>query len=277
MNTPQLFLPKLIDVADLIEVICGLRQEAYPYERYVSLLTFSAWLRWPSDPDIIKQARIVSMARIIVSLQYGKIKRSKNERQLTIEALSAHGFTLLDAAHVLVNPALTERFWSSYNRSMTLLFDVAMIANFFLRCGSETPSSLNKALFFIEEGGFEKDFEIGYHGNIKPYRFSQARVKRSWHFFSSAASFVLAAEMLPLKEVLYLPPDSDLSVIHTGKLLRNGEKLIRYFSLAKSVHDALMQHLDHRSLGRITLVRFPEAIKASKAEVTPFDTDQLAL
>jgi hypothetical protein len=48
--------PQDIDVGQLMEVICGYRKERYRFERIVSLMTFSGWLRWPKDTEILRRS-----------------------------------------------------------------------------------------------------------------------------------------------------------------------------------------------------------------------------
>ena len=54
-----------IDIPRLMEVVCGLKKETHPFERTISLLTFSAWLSIPTESEYISRASIASAASVI--------------------------------------------------------------------------------------------------------------------------------------------------------------------------------------------------------------------
>jgi hypothetical protein len=66
------------DVGQLMEIICGIREEQYAFEKYVALLTFSTWLGWPFAPNVVEFAEIVAAARVILAIDDGEIKVSES-------------------------------------------------------------------------------------------------------------------------------------------------------------------------------------------------------
>jgi hypothetical protein len=94
-----------IDVADLMEVICGYRKEAFPFEKYVAIMTFSSWL-YSSDLEFNHQARIIATALLIRAIHRGALKVDVGERQSTIDRISKLAFINTEVADVMVGRAL---------------------------------------------------------------------------------------------------------------------------------------------------------------------------
>jgi hypothetical protein len=264
------------DVTGLIEVICGLRAERYPFERYVALLTFNTWLRWPAQPDAVEQAEIVAAARLILGLDYGEIKVAKEQRQRTIEEIASKIFTPLAAAEALANPSIHEPFWLSSQISMGSLIDVAVIAAFILKCPLEMAPSVNKALFFISRGGFADAYTIEHRGRTQPYKVPQSDLKYSWSSLAIASPFSLAAERLSLSYILDLSPDGEKSIPAAARFLRSLPRVRRYFGHAKFIQEALLKRLDKQSQKHFQ-VRFPDSIEPFITKVNPFKPDQVKL
>jgi hypothetical protein len=272
--------PQDIDVGQLMEVICGYRKERYRFERIVSLLTFSGWLRWPNDSEILSQVRLISAANVITAVDRGLFKVPKAQRKRVIDQLCRVEFRLLDAATALVKPAVSHPFLVTYDKSMPHLFDAAMVAYFFVRCDPDAhPPSYNKAFFFIQHGGYVYNFETTRKKETAPYKFSQSQIKLSWSYFATTSAFSLAAQLLELnEEILFLPPDREYSSIEAKNLLDKPAKLRRYFRFSRTIHERLVQRLDDRSKMRVDQVAFPDSIKPYKLfELDPFQPDQIAI
>jgi hypothetical protein len=264
------------NVRNLIEVICALKEERYPFERHVALLTFGAWLRWPTEPDVVEQAEIASAARLILAIDFGEIRRVlKSRRQEVIAEIASKVFTPVAAAGALANASLGEPFWIGTQKSLPVLFDVAAIAAFFLKCPEKMSPSLNRALFFISKGGFSKDFTIG--PNAKPYKVSKANLKNIWSSFAVTSPFSLAAERLSLREILSLAPEGIESVRLATKLLRNHKRVRRYFGHAKYIQDTLLKRLDKTSRERFKFVEFPEGVTPHVIKSLEFEPWQLKM
>ncbi|MDA9497667.1 hypothetical protein [Bradyrhizobium sp. CCBAU 11357] len=127
-----------IDITDLIALLTGLRKEAFPFEKHIALLTFATWLQYPTDQAVLRHAQIVSAAACYID------SGGKHNPLVTVETLS---FALLDSP-------LTRPFVDTPTSFVTLSVAVTDIASFLLCCPSERKPSLNKALFFLESGGF---------------------------------------------------------------------------------------------------------------------------
>jgi hypothetical protein len=196
-----------------------------------------------------------------------------------IDRVGRAEITLLDAAAALVKPAVSQQFFVTYDTSMPHLFDAAMVAYFFVRCDPVThPPSYNKALFFIARGGYVYNFETSWKKETAPYKFSQSQIKLSWSYFATTSAFSLAAELMELREILFLPPDREQASIEAKNLLDKPAKLREYFRLSRTIHERLLERLDHRSKMRVDQVAFPDSIKTYKIfELDPFQPDQIAI
>jgi hypothetical protein len=95
-----------INVGQLIEIICGYREETYPFEQYVCFLTFSTWLHTAADPELVHLARITAAGLVMLTIDKGGLAVSPSERQATIDAIAKRAFQPLDAADAIVNRCL---------------------------------------------------------------------------------------------------------------------------------------------------------------------------
>ena len=87
------------------------------------------------------------------------------------------------------------------------------------RCFSTMPidlkPSLNKAFFFLSEGGYD-------------YPISIATLKKYWSKFAPISPFVIGPKTLNMTKMFNLPPDGKSSFQDATKLLQNDGKLRDY-------------------------------------------------
>jgi hypothetical protein len=266
-----------VDVGQLMEVICGFRKEVYPFEKYTALVTFSTWLRWHQHPDVVDIAGVVAAAHVILAIEDGEIKVPKGRRQIITDKIVEMEFTVLRAADALVTCCRLDSFEKASEQSAGWLSNVSQIVRFMIKCPAKQKPSLNKAFFFIDEGGFGDDMTIYSRGEERPYKVSPASLRSDWSNFAISGPFVLAAEHLDMEAILHLPPDSNESIADATKLLSSPAKLRTYFGLARHVQELLLQRLDKTSRERFPFVKFPDAITTHVVEPQPLTADQMAI
>jgi hypothetical protein len=233
-----------IGVGRLMEVICGIREEQYPFQRYVALLTFSTWLGWPFASNVVKLGETVAAARVVLAIDHSEIKVPKAEREGVIGKISREAFTSLKVANALAEPCLEVRFRRASQEFNFSLWNVAAIAAFFMKCSLEMHPSLNKAQFFIDEGGFGGSIRIGKGETAKPYKVSPATLRKSWGALAVSSPFALSAVNQSVEPIFDLPPDGEDSIRKASKLLKNVQKLRDYFGYARYIQDTLLSRLD---------------------------------
>ena len=88
MKRRQFELPA-INVTDLIGVLCKIRAERYPFERHIALRTFSAWVFWPTEPEVISQAQIVSAAQVIRMIRTDQLQLKQPDKARCVAKIAS--------------------------------------------------------------------------------------------------------------------------------------------------------------------------------------------
>ena len=275
MAHPKPAVSSGVDIPDLIEVICGYRKELFPFEKYVALMAFSTWLRAPVLHEIVLQSKIVAAALMMLSINNGQVPVSAAKRKPTTDAISTKAFRPLDAADALVNRVLTGTFREMFDARREL-FDAGAVAAFIIRCPLELKPSINKALFFIDEGGFIGEIHSYETGDNVNYAASYATVKKSWGLCAIASPFWLAAEFFSLWSIAELAPDDRASILKARNLLDDTQRIGQYFARARFIQD-LCKRLDKSIRNKIAFVQFPKSVAICEDIPDSFNADQLEL
>jgi hypothetical protein len=264
-----------VDIPDLMKVICGFRAEAFPFERYVALLTFGTWLHASEQPDVVRQARLIAAGLLMTAIHSGRLAVPPSERHATINAITSNAFHPLDAADALVNYLIVGTFQEVFEQDRAL-GDAAAVAAFIIRCLLEMRPSVNKALFFIDEGGLTGDaFNVGEEDRNERYTVSPATIKKGWAWAARASPFWGAADYLKVYSIGELPPDDGASISKASDLLGDIPRIRQYFGTARSIQELLVDRLGERSRDRYHFVHFPSSIILHSYEPRPFRTAQL--
>jgi hypothetical protein len=265
-----------VDIPDLMEVVCDHRKEAFPFEKYVALMTFSTWLRAPRQPEIVRQGRIIAVALLMLSIDNGQLPVSVSQRKSTIDAIATSAFPLLDAADALVNRCLGGTFGEGFAEERAL-YDAAALAAFILRCPLGMSPSVNKALYFIDEGGFTGDAFNEEEDKGERYVVSPATIKKGWSGSAIASPFWLAADRLKAWSIGYLAPDDEEALLKTKDLLSDTSRIREYFGSARYLQESLLSRLDKSSRKNFRFVQFPKSIALHPVEPRPFNAAQLEI
>jgi hypothetical protein len=256
-----------IAIEEVIETICGIRPERFPFEKIVALITFSVWLHWPDKLEIIQQGRLIAIAHLILVVEENGLSTGK-KREATVQKIIDKAFHPLDTAAALVQRELDFSFFEQVELQFAQHGDVESIARFITTCPKQYKPSLNKALFFISEGGFADEKEDAG----EPYKPSIATLKKSWVKYALQAPFILAEQFaLEPAELTMLPPDDANSIFIARDLLKEKAKLSEYFGKARYIQEQLLLRLDKASKNRFSFVRFPVDIQS-----VPVDLPMLA-
>jgi hypothetical protein len=137
MATRTEFQPTPVDVQDLICIICKYRKEAFPFERYLALLTFASWLHWPIEPEVVNQARTVSAGLIIRMIRKGAFKGSHEQQRKRIAGIAKAVMDPETVADALANRILVGSYRETFYSHYKALDEVMMLVYFFLQCPLE--------------------------------------------------------------------------------------------------------------------------------------------
>lgn len=249
--------------AGLIEKIISDESKQNTWEREIALLAFCAWLRRPNDVAYLEVAQLYAAGTTIGTLLAGSRHKSEAER-LSREYFDAQaiGKVFQDIDKLVDYSGAFDPEFTEQN-----LECVRLIAYFFLRCPLALKPSFNKALYFIDEGGFT-DGPFRATG-LQDGKYSPATVKSAWKQFKNAAPFWTAAGCLDI--ALDLRPDRTESVRVARKLLASN-KLSELFAIARQIHN----HLLSRGCS-YEGIRFPTSVQASQIRFVEFDKAQCRL
>jgi hypothetical protein len=255
--------PDHVGVPQLMEVICGLKKERYPFERYVALMTFGVWLRIPKEEDYVQRSELISAASIILAINNGTLRVPSAKKRSVIEQIAKPLFSTLEVADALVNRFVIDA---------DPVTDASFIATFIARCPKEFNPSVNKALFFMKNGGFTEDFSD--QGDDTPVKMAPATLKPGWTSCAASSPFVVAARRLKLSEIVELNAD-DEGVLEAAKILQDVTRLREFFGGARYIQEILVERLHESSIKKIPFVDFPDTIKPHVLEPRPFSSTQL--
>ena len=120
--------------------------------------------------------------------------------------------------------------------------DMYQVIQFFLSCPLELKPSLNKAIYFMERGGF-------------PIGGSSATLRANWVRYIVSSPFIFVD--FP---AIDFQPDDVRHAAESIELLGNEDKLRRYFGMARFVQGEFLERLDVVTRKRFTFVDFPDGI-----------------
>ncbi len=248
-----------VNPEQLLEILSEPTKDPTTPERLEALLTFSAWMHWPKDQEILRHARIVAAANVFVS---------NGPQNLSGPSQAA-------MAAALVNFPLTARYDVAYES-----FDMGEIADlvaFFMHCPLEEKPSFLKACFFIDEGGLVAD-----DVPINEYKFnkrSPATSKIAWRAQLPAGPCILADAYIDeeTQNIYNFAPDGYETVATAKAYLKNAELVAHYLGVARFCQERLVSRLDPVSLERVSFPTFPSRIKPVDPGLGTFDEKQLAI
>jgi len=275
--------PEHVDIPRLMEVICGFRKERYPFEKYVALMTFSVWLVIPKEIEHVRRAQLISAASVILTIENGRLEVPSSKKRFVIDQIAKPLFLTLEVADALIN---------RFQIGLDAVIDSSWIAAFIFRCPKELGPSVNKALFFIKNGGLTE--EINDPGDDRPATMSPATLKEGWSACAASSPFAYTAllrknldaipsgvverdELLNLPAILDLEIDEEDGVLGAGRILQDVSRLRKFFGTAHYIQNVLLERLHESSIKKIPFVEFPDTIQPLVIEPRPFSLAQLAI
>jgi hypothetical protein len=272
-----------VDIPRLMEVICGFRKERYPFERYVALMTFSVWLVIPKEEDCVRRAQLISAASVILTIENEKLELRSSKKRSVIEQIAKPLFQTVEVADALVN---------RFEINPDAVIDATFITAFIFRCPKELNPSVNKALFYMKNGGVTEDLNDA--GDDTPAKLSPATLKDRWGSCAASSPFAYAAllrkstdaipsgsverdELLNLPTIIDLEIDEEDGVLEAGRILQDVSRLRRFFGTARYIQNILLERLHESSVQKIPFVEFPETIQPHVIEPRPFSPTQLKI
>lgn len=172
-------------------------------------------------------------------------------------------FSALEVADALVHPCELDS---------TPFTDASIVAAFIARCPKELNPSVNKALFFVKNGGFPDDNTPENTATMSP-----ATLKDGWRVCAVSSPFAVAAPRLDLTAIEELDVGTEESVLEAGKILQDVVRLRQFFGAARYIQNILVERLHESSIKNIPFVEFPETIKPYVIEPRPFSAAQLEI
>lgn len=234
-----------------------------PADRLISLMTFSAWMRWPEDQEVLRYANVVAAANIYL---YDKSNGKEPRVSPSVD----------DMARALVESPLAGWFSHVYETTDLLAGE---IVNFFMHCPEELKPSLLKARYFIEQGGFtSEDMTDKERKESTP---GSTLLKAGWSEQAIAGPFAWTAESFGeeegIEELLWIVPDDPDSIPVAEAFLADPLQIDRFFGIARFAQERLLRLLDPVSRSRFKFARFPSSIELVCPDIDYFDEVQLEI
>ena len=257
-----------ISLTDLVQLVCGDRVENFPFERHIALMTFSVWLWHRDQLPVVEYGKLIAAAKVITQINRGARNRRGPERAQTARTIFEAVATPERTAELLLQNPMMGSFRDDMNFEVTEVTyggdEAAAVAMFLLRCPSDLKPSLNKAFFFLSEGGYD-------------YPISIATLKKYWSKFAPISPFVIGAKTLNMTKMFNLPPDGEFSFQDATKLLQNDGKLRDYFGVSRYAQEKLLSVIGKQIHKRIDFITFPRSIESLAFEFEPLGSEQLQL
>lgn len=251
------------DVSKFIALLVDGKSEAHPFEKHIALCMLCTWLYDPDDADVLTQASIVSAANFFC--------RCKDDRAQQIP------LSKQQLASALADPPLATDFNSYFEGLQSSMHSITEIVSFFIFCPDHVSPSLNKAFYFIEQGGFmDKGQPPEDQRELLKLRRRKSTLKALWKQRAHTAAFIWAANFT-LPELLELSPDDADILKTTERILRKPERLRRYFQTVRWCQTRLHDCLEPAVRRKITLHEFPDTLLSSRPNVGKFDAEQLRI
>jgi hypothetical protein len=131
------------DPSEIMEFILDEKHEPFPFAKLIALLTLCVWMRWPDDQEVIEDAQITAAAAVFLHEQQ---KGRSSVIPLRIDRLA--------------RSVVIRQVTGSYVEALPDYTHVSDLVAFFMHCPEDINPSLNKAYFFIEEGGHLPDEKL---------------------------------------------------------------------------------------------------------------------
>lgn len=242
------------------------------FDREIALLAFVAHLKDPHNHETIEFARLVAACKIITLVEDRTIRLPTSNRERALKAIKRDYLAPSTVARFLGRgEQLIEQFGSFDDCDS--LFDVGLIVDFFVSCDSTLQPSLNKALYFIDSGGFT---DGPFHSKAPlEGKVSSTTLKTAWQIYGNVACFGLASYSAGIP-ILDLRPDDTASIKKASRLL-NSNKLLWFFGIAKAAQNILLERLDRRTARRLAPIAFPNQVPDLQINFGPLDKAQTEL
>lgn len=262
---PRAYRPDLSGIAGLL---LGNAPERYPFEREIEWIAFQTWLLSPDQPALVPHGKRVSAARAMRGLLDGEewTKGIADPLQ-NLASIVAHVFEPRAITEVLLDHEFIFRFRDDLPSQVDGLWGVERIVEFFLSVDS-IPSlkpSLNKAMFFIDYGGYGKDAKR-----------SLSSLKNDWVKYAVCSPFIYAAGGFDFDD-FWIAPDDEDAIAHAANSLDEEGWLQDFFGQALHTQNALLKNLDRSTVKRFKFLDFPDFIKPIPAETSALDAEQLKI
>lgn len=259
---------QLFNPSDTIKLLSDDKTPRCAYEREVALFGLIAWMNWPDDPRLVRTIQTIAAAHYAkingaLGLHDPKLRHPLTQPDLLIDCLLSY----VRKPFVAIGDLFESAEWQAE--------EVGEIVSFFMLCPASLKPSMNKALYFIDGGGF---VPLGLDkADQQSFKRSIATSKTAWASRKTSAPFVYVCSHLGFQYLLRLSPDKASSLKRASSLVNDKGKLLRFFGYAKYSQNILLQRLDRRALAKCDFATFSETLEALDPAVGPFDADQIEL
>jgi len=247
------------DPEEIIHFLLQDTQEPFPFARLIALLTLCAWMRWPDDQDVIRDAQTTAAATVFL---HERKKGNTPSIPLTFERL----------CDSIVDRRVTGQYWEAFEEQI----GITEIVTFFMHCPEERRPSLGKAYHLISEGGLvSSDFT---EEERKEMTRARSSLKAAWKEQAKSGPLLWATQVFEDDPDLpYYAPDDVDCLEDAIAFVQSKDRLLAFFGVALFCQQKLARLLDQSSAAKIDILRFPDVVTPVDPNLGTFDEDQLKI
>jgi hypothetical protein len=245
---------------EIMEFLLDHAPEPFPFAKMIALPTLCAWMRWPDDPEVIEDAQTTAAAAIFL--------HEKENGNSTSIPLSTHR---------LATSVVNRQVNGSYGEVFPQYVEVASLVAFFMHCPEHLNPSLNKAYFFVEEGGDCPEGDIT-EAEMREWKTSRTSLKVAWKEQAQAGPLLFVACLHDDGHQIsdYAPDDPDY-FDEIAELVQSKDRLSDYLGKALWCQQKLLRLLDTNAAAQIDFPEFTSSVKPVDPKLMIYDASQIKL
>lgn len=248
--------PPLHTTQECVDLICGYQAPSYPFEDYVTLIEFGSWLRLPKSPSIQRHAIVAGTALLLTALRNGQLS-AESDNALKLLTDRFHSFPLEQAicASPLALETKSPTFRDAYIAAENDIPCAHSVLDFIMACPAEHEPSVNKAIHFIESGGFVDASDTPEDKALA--RVSASKTKEEWSRYAVVTPFFdTLYNFEEFEDLLEITPDNLTSVRAISAFLDDRMVPREFFAAVASTQKQFIARLDPASVNRIGFATF---------------------
>jgi hypothetical protein len=216
------------DIVDQVHVLSGIRKEVFPFEKYVALFTFTAWMNFPNDPAVVTHARVMAVAQVYLWVRDGALGRKKSSGQALADTIFKRALVQDELARAVAARPFDFKLQDHFDLNLRSISIVSDIFAAVVRCPVNRRPSLNVAFYLVTKGAFIPEDQPPTECEN---RISLTTAKDDWSRFAVASPFFWTSFWME-NELYELAVDGEAVLKKAKAFINNQSGVQEYFANA---------------------------------------------